>query len=219
MAHRAIATLICCALLGEAWAAERHKEPSPTPPKRATGDFTSTNYAITFKAPENAFYCPLPKDWVGSDHGTVVFLAPPKACYGAGYPSSGRGFEPGDLPRIEVFYAYDLDDPESGHKPPPCNAAGTTLLFGKAASLCQETKDGLTIITADGRYTADQPALLSATLVVSAADAPRFLPTFKAVLASIHPCRDKWEAADEHGKTLKSGYIGHGPACPNGQWY
>jgi len=219
MVRGAMATLICCALLGSAWAAKPHKEPPPTPPKQAVGDFTSTNYAITFKPPEHAYYCPLPDGWEGSDHGTVMFLALPKACYGAGYPSSGRGFEPGDVPRIEVYYGYDLDDSEDNHQSPPCHAAGTSRLFGRAAPLCRETKDGLAIITAEGRYVADQPAMLSVTLVVSPADVSRFLPTFKMVLASMHPCRDRWEASDEHGKIVKSGYIGHGPACPSGQWY
>jgi len=217
--HGATATLICCALLMSAVDAKPRKEPPPTAPKQAMGDFTSTNYAITFKAPEHAYFCPLPDGWEGSDHGTVLFLVAPKACYGAGYPSSGRGFEPGDVPRIELYYGYDLADSEDRHQPPPCHAADTARVLGKAAPLCQETKDGFAIITAQGRYVADQPAMLSVTLVVSPADVSRFLPTFKTVLASIHPCRARWEASDEHGKIVKSGYIGHGPACPSGQWY
>jgi len=219
MVRAAMATLICCVLLGSAWAAGPLKEPPPTAPKRAVGDFTSSNYAITLKAPEHAYYCPLPDGWEGSDHGTVLFLALPKACYGAGYPSSGRGFEPRDVPRIEVYYGYDLDDSEDNHELPPCHTAGTARLLDKAAPLCRETKDGLAIITAEGRYVADQPAVLSVTLVVSPTDVSRFLPTFKMVLASMHPCRDRWEASDEHGKIVKFGYIGHGPACPSGQWY
>jgi hypothetical protein len=213
------ALVFCTPLLVAAWAAEPLKQPPPTAPKQAVGDFTSSNYAITFKAPSHAYYCPLPDGWEGSDHGTVVFLTTPKACYGAGYPSSGRGFEPADTPRIEVFYGYDLDDSEDGHKPPSCHESGTALLLGKAVPLCRDTKGGLAIITAEGRYVADQPAMLSVTLVVSPADLPRFLPTFKGVLASMHPCRDRWEASDLHGKIVKSGYIGHGPACPSGQWY
>jgi hypothetical protein len=219
MMRGGMAALICCALLMNAGDAKPRKEPPPTAPKQAIGDFTSMNYAITFKAPEHAYFCPLPDGWVGSDHGTVLFLAAPRACYGAGYPSLGRGFEPSDVPRIELYYGYDLADSEDRHQPPPCRAAGTARVLGKAAPLCQETKDGLAIITAQGRYVADQPAMLSVTLVVSPADVSRFLPTFKMVLASIHPCRARWEASDEHGKIVKSGYIGHGPACPSGQWY
>ncbi len=219
MMRGAIATLICCALLGGAWAAKPLREPPPTAPRRAVGDFTSSNYAITFKAPDYTYYCPLPDGWEGSDHGTILFLASPSACYGAGYPSSSRGFEPGDVPRIEVYYGYDLDTSEDVPQPPPCRAAGVALLLDRAAPLCRKTEDRLTIITAKGRYMADQPAELSVTLVARSAEVSRFLPTLKAVLGSMRPCRARWEASDEHGKIVKSGHIGRGPACPSGQWY
>lgn len=212
-----VATLGCF-MLGAALGGTPIKWP-PTAPKFAVGDFTSSNYAVTFRAPEHAYYCPLPENWEGSDHGTVVFFTKPKACYGAGYPSSDRGFEPGDVPRIEIYYGYDLDQSEGDQRPPRCHSAGTALLFGKSAPLCEETNDGLAIITARGHYTADQPAMLSVTLVVSPADVPRFFPTFKTVLSSARPCRAKWEASDDHGRIVNSGYTGHVPACPAGKWY
>ena len=98
MMRGAIATLICCALLGGAWAAKPLREPPPTAPRRAVGDFTSSNYAITFKAPDYTYYCPLPDGWEGSDHGTILFLASPSACYGAGYPSSVADLNPAMCP-------------------------------------------------------------------------------------------------------------------------
>ena len=85
--------------------ARDRRPPRPVKSEPAIGDFTSVNYPMTFKAPASAFFCPLSPDWVGSDHGTTVFLARPKACYGAGYPSSSRGFEPGDFPRIVLGVA------------------------------------------------------------------------------------------------------------------
>lgn len=85
--------------------------PIPTPPIFVAGD-----YALTFRAPPNTTTCPFPADWVGSNHGTVVFLRPPKGCGGVGYPSSSRSFSE-NVPRIEVFHAYWIGDPGTGPKP------------------------------------------------------------------------------------------------------
>ena len=70
--------------------------------------YVSPNYNLSFRSPPGAYYCPLPKGWVGSDHGTILFLQRPARCGGAGYPSSSRGFEPAGLSRIDVYYGYRL---------------------------------------------------------------------------------------------------------------
>jgi hypothetical protein len=198
--------------------ARDRKPPRPVKPEPAVGDFTSVNYPMTFKAPPNAFYCPLSDDWVGSDHGTTVFLALPKACYGAGYPSSSRGFEPGDVPRIDVYYGWDQR--EDDWKPPPCHAAGTATLFEKPVKLCRDLREGMTTVTANGYYTVDKSGVeLSVTLVTKPIDANRYMPVLKALLATMHSCTATWRAADEKGKIVRSGQSGHGPRCPPGQWY
>ena len=190
----------------------------PIKPEPAVGDYTSSQYALTFKAPEHAFFCPLPPGWVGSDHGTLLFLRRPDSCYGAGYPSSGRGFEPREVPRIEVFYAYYLGDIPRDPKP-PCHAIDHAELFGKPVSLCRQDKDGLAIITAGAVYSGDSPSELQMTLVAKPAEAGNFVSTFKALLASVHTCSDTWTTYNKKGRKLKSGKMGRGPQCPPGQWY
>ena len=187
-------------------------------PKPASGDYTSSEYTVTFKAPPHAFFCPLPEGWVGSDHGTVLFLKRPDTCSGAGFPSSGRGFEPRDLPRIEVYYGfYSSDDPAKAE--PPCRDLGNVNLVGHRVSLCREDKDGLAVVTAHTVYRGDSASEIQMTLVTSPADAERYLASFKAVLASVHTCRDTWTTYDKKGRKLKSETTGHGPQCPPGQWY
>ena len=86
-------------LVGLAMAAAISAISSPRPTPSA---FVSEQYGLTFRTPPTSTYCALPEDWVGSEYGTTIFLIPPKRCYGAGYPSSGRAFE-GSASRIEVF--------------------------------------------------------------------------------------------------------------------
>ena len=191
------------------------KEPTPTKPLPANGDYATGIYGLTFKPPQHASYCPLPEDWTGSDHGTVIFLEPPHACYGAGYPSSGRGFEPADTPRIEIYYGYFMG--EDIEKPAPCKSVGTATLFGKKANLCGDTWRGLATISVSGRYVADLPAELSATLVSKPSDLSRYMPRFTALVASIRTCSEKWTGGGPDKK--KTFVIGQGPRCPPSQWF
>jgi hypothetical protein len=188
----------------------------PVKPERAVGDFTSVNYPMTFKAPPDAYYCRLSEGWEGSDHGTTVFLKPPKTCYGAGYPSSSRGFEPGDVPRIDVYYGWDMR--EDGGKPPPCRPAGTADLFGKLVPLCSETRDGMTVIVATGYFSSGGAMEAIISLVARPGDVERHLPVFKALLATVHACTSIWVDDGPHGTKKKSTW-GKGPPCPPGQWY
>jgi len=202
-------------LVSSAVARDR-KPPRPVKPEPAVGDFTSVNYPMTFKAPPNAFYCPLSDDWVGSDHGTDVFLAPPKACYGAGYPSSSRGFEPGDVPRINVFYGWDQR--EDDWKPPPCHATESATLFGKPVKLCREMSDGMATISATGYFVSGGAMEAIITLVVRPGDENRYMPVFKTLLATVHSCTTMWNE-DGPGEKKKPAAWGNGPRCPPGQWY
>ena len=196
------------------------KKQRPVKPRPAIGDYTSTNYPLTFRAPAGAFTCPLMPGWEGSDHGTVVFLTPPKMCYGAGFPSSNRGFEPGDVPRIDVYYGYDVG--EDASKPPPCRDGGTATLFGKPVKLCRGTDGGtdggMATITAKGFYTTDMSVELGVTLVATPGDIERYMPTLKALLMTMHSCTAMWEEDAPHGKK-KLVPFGHGPRCPAGEWY
>jgi len=192
------------------------KAPKPTKPQPAIGDYATGVYGLTFKAPEGATYCPLPEDWEGSDHGTVVFLEPPRACYGAGYPSSGRGFEPAETPRIEVYYGYFMGEDET-KPPPPCREAGTATLFGKKTHVCRDSWHGMVTMNVSGQYVADQPAEVSLTLVAKPSTLDQYLPKFLAVIASIRTCSEEWSGG---GPDKKNTFvIGHGPRCPAGRWF
>jgi len=209
--------LLCLLLHPAIGSAQPRNKPFPMRPLPTKGDYATGNYGLTFVPPDQANYCPLPNDWVGSDHGTVVFLEPPRNCYGAGYPSSARGFEPADVPRIEIFYGYDLSEDEDEAKSHPCKMMGTATLFGKKTNLCRGKWKRMATANVEGKYMADEPAMLSATLVAKRSDLIRYLPQFIALVASIRTCSEEWkiEGADG-GKTF---IIGQGPRCPSGQWH
>jgi hypothetical protein len=103
-------------------------------PVAAPPVFVGGDYALTFQTPRKTTICALPSDWVGSNHGTVIFLRPPKRCGGVGYPSSSRGFSD-DVPRIEVFYAYWLGDPGTGPPPAAAPSAARTSSARPVASV------------------------------------------------------------------------------------
>jgi hypothetical protein len=176
--------------------------PIPTPPIFVAGD-----YALTFRAPPNTTTCPLPADWAGSNHGTVVFLRPPKECGGVGYPSSSRSFSE-DVPRIEVFYAYRIGDPGGG--PEPCRkVVGTIKFVAQARQLCQTRRGQDLRISVSARYTADAPAWVELTLVTTPEHLGVDLKTFRQLAGSVTPCKVLFSGSDG-----KSGSFGVGSACP-----
>jgi len=174
-------------------------------PKPAPPIFVTSNYGLTFKAPPGSFYCPLPDGWVGSDHGTTVFLQSPEACGGAGYASSSRNFL-GDVPRIEIYYGYWFADEERA--PPPCDMAGRTKLLSEPRPLCREDKDTRVNIRVWARYMADSPAEVVVTLVTEPGRLDRDIATLITLTVSMRTCSFVWT---EHGKKFATGT---GPSCP-----
>ena len=184
--------------------------PVTVPPKPAPPVFETTIYGLTLLTPKGSAYCPLPGDWVGSDHGTTMFLAPPRFCAGTGYPSSSRGFEPGATPRIEVYYGYDMGTPV-----PKCHADGTARLFGRQVTLCRDQTEGMTVLTAHGGYTADMAAEADITLITTAARLPQDRQVFAGLLASVRTC-----SSMQYGSNNKPFELGTGQPCPkNGEWF
>jgi hypothetical protein len=177
-------------------------------PVAAPPVFVAGDYALTFRTPRNTTTCALPSDWVGSNHGTVIFLRPPKGCGGVGYPSSSRGFSD-DVPRIEAFYAYWLGDPGTG--PSPCQrAVGRVNFVGRARHVCQ-TRQGRDLRDAvNARYTADAPAWVEVALVTTPQRLRADLRAFRIVTSTLAPCRVTWSNSDG-----KSGSFGVGKACPD----
>jgi len=184
--------------------------PLPTP--RA---FVSEQYGLTFQTPPISSYCALPKDWVGSDHGMVIFLLRPKRCYGVGYPSSGRGFE-GNPPRIEVFYAYDVGDDDEEQGPPPCEEVGRVMFLGKVQPLCRVSSRKDIQVSISAKYKADIAAKTTLTLVTSATRLKSDLRKFKTLLRSAKTCTATWH--DDKGHPPFT--TGSGPPCPaDARWF
>jgi hypothetical protein len=180
---------------------------SANPPERPPAIFVSPNYALTFRAPSNVMICPLAKDWVGSDHGTVLFLASPGDCGGVGFPSSSRNFS-ANAPRIEVYYQYWLDDPPS--PPPSCRRpVGALELIGKARPLCRQKRGGMIAISASAGYTSDGPTWVQVSLLTTPSRLRTDMAMLKQVAASVEPCRQKWSTNDG-----RSGVFGTGKPCP-----
>lgn len=193
------------AALGLAAAISTSRPPGIFPPKPAPPVYASGNYALTFRASPTLTYCPLPDGWVGSDHGTTLFLVPPHECGGAGYASSSRAFSPSSTPRIEVYYGYAFDDERAR----PCKAAGRLRFLGQTRPLCRDRDGDMITMEARGSYQADEPAEASVRLVTS----PRRLSIdMKALISlakSLHPCRVP-DATPP---------LGTGAACPQAAWY
>jgi hypothetical protein len=184
------------------------------PPKVAVGAFASATYAIAFTAPPRTTYCPLDDNWIGSDHGTVIFLEPPRFCQGTGYPSSSRGFEP-NVPRFEVYYGYDLAEDEDGSAPAPkCNRAGALALLGSVHALCRSPDRHRVVLWSRATYSAGSAAKVVLTMVTTPRRLRNDLSRFRAFAATVHTC--KQFERDAKGKTLSWGV---GPRCPRGDWY
>jgi hypothetical protein len=184
--------------------------PRLTPPA-----FVTEQYGLTFRIPQGSYYCALPDDWVGADHGTVIFLKPPKQCRGAGYPSSGRGFD-GDPPRIEVFYAYDIGDQENDQVRPRCKSVGQAVFLGRTRQLCETSHRHKIAIAVFAKYRSDSPAQTTLTLETSPGRLQDDLRKFRGLLQSAKTCTATWRD-DKGGKPFTTG---SGAPCPDdARWF
>jgi len=178
-----------------------HGAPSPAPLVFVSGK------AITFRSPHGAFICPLPKDWVGSDHGTTLFLERPKSCSVQGYPSSERNYRGSPANRrIEVFYWYWMGEDEP---PTRCQQRGTMVLMGRKRPLCKIRESGALKFWSQARYQADTDAAISISLVTRPSTMAQDLRMFRNWAATVKPCRVRW--SDSNGK---HGAYGQAPDCP-----
>jgi len=168
--------------------------------------------ALSFvTAPARTTYCPLPPGWEGSDHGTVIFLEPPRYCAGVGYPSSSRDFGP-NVPRFEVYYGNALEEYEA--KPPKCFRAASLMLLGAARALCRAPDRDRLVLWSRATYPAISTAELVLTLVTTPDRLTRDLSRFRKFAATVHSCR-------EFDRRLrgKASRWGVGAPCPKGDWY
>jgi hypothetical protein len=178
-----------------------------SPPKPAPPIFNSLNYGLTFRAPLNTTICPLPENWVGPDHGSVIFLSPPVDCGVAGFPSSSRDV-PENTPRIELYYQYWLREPPT--PPPSCKRpVGVAWIMNKSRPVCRTMASGLVTVSVNGVYRPDGPAWAQVTLVTTPERLVGDMRAFRALARSVQPCRSTWSTDDGgHGTT------GTGKRCP-----
>ena len=166
-------------------------QPRPAPPVYATA-----NHGLTFRTLPGMTYCPLPTGWVGSDHGTILFLDRPRRCGGAGYPSGSRDFEP-EVARIEVYYGYAF---EEASRRPRC--AGARLrFFGAWRRLCTERQGGMIRASLHATYGSGREADLA--LVTRQARLATDLRIFRRLAATVRSCSGE----------------GPGTRCPRVPWF
>jgi hypothetical protein len=176
-------------------------------------DYVTQNYNLRFRGPANTTICPLPADWVGSDHGTVIFLSPPTTCGGYGYASSQRASAP-DRPRIEVFYGYAMDDDVPL---PICRAVVRVTLLKRRRRACLTAVEAAGDVRIEARapYLADSPAEIDIALVTTKERMAGDLQTFRAFTATVRTCAVHWVDS----KTGHTHVAGAGSPCPPSHWW
>jgi hypothetical protein len=164
--------------------------------------------AVTFRSPPKTFICPLPKDWIGSDHGTTLFLQRPRSCARQGYPSSERNYRGSlGLHRIEMFYWYWMGEDEPPHK---CHQIGTLAWMGKERPLCLTRVRGALEFWSQARFFADTDSAISIRLVTSSPSIAADLKTFRSWSTTVRACRI--HAKNANGKPFTYGPT---PDCPS----
>jgi hypothetical protein len=171
------------------------------PPRPAPPVYATAIYGLTFRTPPGLTYCPLPRDWVGSDHRTVLFLESPGNCGGAGYPSSSRSFQR-NAARIELFYEYVVwDNPKR-----PARCAGARVRFiGQLRAICFHRDGAMVRASLETWYVSDRhmehdgiPSQASLTLVTRPERLRRDLVVFRRLAASLRTCSSLWPGVDGH---------------------
>ncbi len=90
------------------------------PPKPAPRIYSSHKFGLMMKVPSGLSFCALPKEWAGSEEGTVLFLKPPSGCLVTGADSSTTRLISGFVPSITVSYRSNIGryDHFDGEIPP-----------------------------------------------------------------------------------------------------
>lgn len=195
-----LSILVAAALLAGA-----QRSPPLTPPRPAPAVFVTSNHGLTFHSPPGARYCPLPKGWVGSDHGTELVLAGGQ-CAPAGYPSSGRTAESTDTALIAVFYGHDVDEGEDEPRPrPPCDKVAAVRLLGAERPVCRRLDEGRDYYEVAAKYRADGGREAIVSLYTTPARLEADLETLRAFAATVQACRTEWMIKE---------HVGAGAPCP-----
>jgi hypothetical protein len=100
-------------------------KPDWAPPKPAPPIYVTHNHGIRADIPAGLTYCPLPSDWMGSDHGTTLYLVPPRRCgRTTAYPSTNRRVS-NPVPSIDLYYGFNVAEinRRDAHSSPPRTSA------------------------------------------------------------------------------------------------
>lgn len=194
------------------------------PPQPAPRLYVTNNYGLIAKIPAGLTYCRLPEGWVGSDHGTVLFLEPPSSCIPShSYPSSDRP-TPEFVPAIYLYYEHNVADVDRGHgdsSPPRTSAEyadqscekpyrkippGFTLL-GRSATGCRHNAGDRVEIALLALYWSGSEGVI-VTLSTTRERLSRDLPMLRKVTSAISVCKPAW---DKSTRPV--------PACPGAPWW
>jgi hypothetical protein len=85
-------------------------------PKPAPRIYVSHKFGLMMKVPAGLSFCDLPKEWSGSEEGTVLFLKPPSGCIAVETNRSTTRPVSGFTPSITVYYRRNASkyDPFDG---------------------------------------------------------------------------------------------------------
>jgi hypothetical protein len=193
-------------------------------PQPAPRLYVTSNYGLIAKIPNGLTYCRLPEGWVGSDHGTVLFLKPPSGCIPShSYPSSSRPTTE-FAPAIDLYYEHNVAeiDRGKGESSPPRTSAeyaqqscdkpylrippGLKLL-GKPAVGCRRDDGDRVDIALAALYWSGNEGLI-VTLSTTRGRLSHDLPMLAKVASAISVCKPNW---DKSKRAL--------PTCPDAPWW
>jgi hypothetical protein len=193
-------------------AAASSHAPGGVPPQLAPSRFATEQYNLTFSVPHGGTYCPLAEYWVGSDHGTTIFLERPRQCFGAGYPSSSRGFEPENVARMDLYYSYWMAEDEPPDR--PCHRVASVKFLGAKRSVCEERHGSIVIRSVKARYLADIEAKAVLRLITRRDRLGKDMRILEAAAMSFRSCKTIWPSPK--GSIV----AGRGALCSrSGRWF
>ncbi len=194
------------------------------PPQPAPRLYVTSNYGLMAKIPRGLMYCRLPDGWMGSDHGTVLFLEPPSGCIPShSYPSSDRPTAD-FVPAIFFYYEHNVADIDRGKdesSPPRTSSeyvrqscerpylkipSGLRLL-GRPAVGCRHDDGDRVDITLAALYWSGNEGVI-VTLSTNRKRLSHDLPMLAKVASAISVCKPSWD---------KSRRVA--PACPDAPWW
>ena len=178
--------------------------PSPTPRL-----YVTHNHGVAIRIPPGLSYCPLPDGWVGSDHGTLLYIVPPAAC-----PPVAEA-EHASSAFIGVYYGFNVAEyaRADGTQGPPRSAAELlhltcpaprslpgVILLGRPALLCHSAKGPVVTIASGALFYLEPPApgryvqgrALNITLATTRPRLHRDFRLFARLLAQVSICTPEW---------------------------